>query len=53
VGGKRLVNVSLLSFTASFLQQQKKVSEIPDSAWSGKKNQIESKEKNMKNGFRV
>lgn len=53
VGGKRLVNVSLLSFTASFLQQQKKVSEIPDLAWSGKKNQIESKEKNMKNGFRV
>jgi hypothetical protein len=32
VGGKRLANVSLLSFTAPFLQQQKKVAEIPDSA---------------------
>jgi hypothetical protein len=30
--GKRLANVSLLSFTASFLQQQKKVAGIPDSA---------------------
>jgi hypothetical protein len=44
VGGKQLANVSLLSFTASFLQQQKKVAKIPDLAWSGKKNQIESKE---------
>jgi hypothetical protein len=38
----------------SFLPATTKEScQIPDSAWSGKKNQIESKEKNMKNGFRA